>query len=387
VSRYDLVIINRSFWPVYPVVGEGLLRVAESLVPLKKVAVILQDHGHINKNLEEHKRGIGVNFFSIHALSNSSSNLVVRILDSIFFMFWVFFCLLRTRPKNIYVLTDPPILVPFIVAIFSKIMSLKYIYHIQDIHPEATNVIVKMNEFIFNFLKKMDNFTIRQASILITLNEEMKIVLMKRSNTQKEIIIVENPSISFVTNSCLEKKKGFSFTGNLGRLQRVPLLINAIKKYKQRGGCLEFSFAGGGVFSDQIFELSKDNSLVNYYGLVSSEQAGCISSKYEWALAPIEDRVTHYSFPSKLSSYIYSGAKILAICSNETSVAKWVKSNRAGIVVAPTLDAIVDIFFKIENCYIDSTFINLDQKKLKKKLHMNRFVENVTSQIFSLYNL
>ena len=46
-----------------------------------------------------------------------------------------------------------------------------------------------------------------------------------------------------------------------------------------------------------------------------------------------------------------------------------------------------DIFFKIENCYIDSTFINLDQKKLKKKLHMNRFVENVTSQIFSLYNL
>ena len=85
MSRYDLVIINRSFWPVYPVVGEGLLRVAESLVPLKKVAVILQDHGHINKNLEEHKRGIGVNFFSIQALSNSSSNLVVRILDSIFF--------------------------------------------------------------------------------------------------------------------------------------------------------------------------------------------------------------------------------------------------------------------------------------------------------------
>ena len=64
---------------------------------------------------------------------------------------------------------------------------------------------------------------------------------------------------------------------------------------------------------------------------------------------PIEDEVTRYAFPSKISSYINSGAKILAICSDDTSVAKWVKTNQAGIVVKPTLDAIVDIFFKIKN--------------------------------------
>ena len=386
MDRYDLLIVNRSFWPVYPVLGEGLLRVAEGFASSKKVAVILQNHTDINKHLKEFKRGEGVNFFPIQAFSNSSSSLVIRVLDSIFFMFWVFFCLIKTRPKNIYVSTDPPILVPFIIAIFSKIMSFKYIYHLQDIHPEATNVAVKINKSLFNLLKKIDNFTMMRACLLITLNEEMKIQILSRINIQKEISIIENPSIVFNINVSLEKKRGFSFTGNIGRLQRIPLLINAIKKYRQRGGSLEFAFAGSGIFSDQIFELSKNISLIKYHGLVTSEQAGSISSTYEWALAPIEDEVTRYAFPSKISSYIYSGAKILAICSDATSVAKWVKTNQVGIVVKPTVDSVVDIFFKIEDNKIDSAFIDLDRKELKKNLHMDRFVKNIKSKIFPLFN-
>ena len=386
MDRYDLLIVNRSFWPVYPVIGEGLLRVAESFASSKKIAVILQDHAGIRKHLKELKRGVGVNFFPVRALSNSSSSLVIRVLDSIFFMFWVFFYLIKTRPKNIYVSSDPPILVPFIIAIFSKIINFKYIYHLQDIHPEASNVVIKINKILFNLLKKIDNFSMRQASILITLNEEMKTEILNRMNTQKEIAIIENPSIPFNIDISLEKKKGFSFTGNIGRLQRVPLLINAITEYRKRGGSLEFAFVGGGVFSDQIFKLSKNISLIKYHGLVTSEQARSVSSKYEWALVPIEDEVTRYAFPSKISSYIYSGAKILAICNDETSVAKWVKTNQVGIVVKPTIDAVVDIFFKIEKRKIDIDFIDLDRKELKKNLHMDRFVKNIKSKIFPLYN-
>ena len=209
MDRYDLLIVNRSFWPVYPVLGEGLLRVAESFAPSKKVAVVLQDHADIHKHLKELKRGAGISFFPIRAFSNSSSSLVIRILDSIFFMFWVFFCLIRTRPKIIYVSTDPPILVPFIIAIFSRIMNCKYIYHLQDIHPEATNVVVKINRSLFNLLKKIDNFSMRRASLLITLNEEMKIQILNRTNIQKEISIIENPSVPFNIDVSLEKKKVF----------------------------------------------------------------------------------------------------------------------------------------------------------------------------------
>ena len=380
-KRYDLVIINRSFWPIYPVLGEGLLRLAESLASSKKVAVIIQDHENIKKHLKKSKRGLGVKFFPAWAFTNSTSSLVKRILDTFFFMLWVLVCLTITRPKNIYVSTDPPVLVPFIVAIFSRIMKIKYIYHLQDIHPEATNVVSKINSYLLKFLKIIDNFTIRNASSLIVLNDEMKMEIINRSNTKKEILIIENPSIPLKNIPTFEKKKGFSFTGNLGRVQRVPLLIDAINKYEQMGGLLKFAFVGGGIFSDQINKLCKDNSLVDYYGFVSSDQAAIISTTYEWALLPIEDQITRYAFPSKISSYVCSGAKILAICSKNTSVAKWIQFNQAGIVINPSVNEVVDTFFKIENNDIDNTFIDLNRKELKKRFHMDRFVENVKSKI------
>jgi hypothetical protein len=47
---------------------------------------------------------------------------------------------------------------------------------------------------------------------------------------------------------------------------------------------------------------------------------------------------------------------------------------------------VVDIFFKIEKSKINTDFIDLDRKELKKKLHMDLFVKNIKSKIFPLYN-
>ena len=82
-----------------------------------------------------------------------------------------------------------------------------------------------------------------------------------------------------------------------------------------------------------------------------------------------------------------SGAKILAICGENTTVAKWIRSNRVGIVIAPTLDKIVEFFFNIEKHNINFSSINLDQKELKKNLHMNVFVKDIKKIIFPEYNV
>lgn len=378
---YDLVIINRSFWPIYPVIGEGLLRLAESLAKNKKIAVITQNHSDIKKNLVKFNRGFGVKFFLAWALSDSSSNFISRVIDSLFFSLWVLITLIRTKPKKIYVSTDPPILVPFIVLIYSKFFKTEYFYHLQDIHPETTNVIFKLNPIIFNLLKKIDNFTISNASQLIILNEKMASEIDNRLKIKINKCIIENPSVEINESVIIEKKKGFSFTGNHGRLQRIPLLIDAIRKYLNDGGALEFSFAGGGIYSTDILKLSKEYSLVNYHGLVSSEDAAFISSSYEWALAPIEDQITRYAFPSKLSSYACTGAKILAICNDNTSVSKWVKEKKVGISAKPLLEELVDIFFKIENNELNVEYNNSDREKLKNYLSMNNFVKNLKSKL------
>ncbi len=385
MARYDLLIINRSFWPIYPVIGESLLRLAEKLAPKKKVAIVMQDHVGIKKELQKNNRGIGIKFFPSWAISTSSSNILIRVLDAIFFMFWVTICLIITRPKDIYVSTDPPVIVPFVVAVYSKIFKSKFIYHIQDIHPEATNIVIKLNSTIYKLLKKIDIFTIKQADLLITLTNQMKNVIIKRTNTKKNIFIIENPSIPFEQDlSSIKKNIGFSFTGNLGRLQRIPLLLNAIKIYSNNGGKLNFYFAGSGIYAESILKNSKIISLINYKGVLSPEDSALLSSKYEWALLPIEDDVLNYAFPSKTSSYVFSGAKILAICGESTNVANWIKNNKLGFVVPPKISQLVDFFFKIEKQKIDLDKLNLDRKELKKRLHINLFIKNLNSVIYSV---
>ena len=120
-KRLDLAIINRSFWPVYPVIGEALMRFAEQQSREQAVAVILQDHADIKTHLKRDNRGQGVQFFPCHALSVSGSSILRRAFDAVFFMLWVFSILLLKRPKKVYVSTDPPVLVPFVVMILARL--------------------------------------------------------------------------------------------------------------------------------------------------------------------------------------------------------------------------------------------------------------------------
>ena len=80
---------------------------------------------------------------------------------------------------------------------------------------------------------------IRNASSVITITKTMKDEISKRSKTKSKIYLLDNPT---VTKAGLSKSKicGFVFSGNAGKLQRIPLLLESINKYKEQGGLLPF---------------------------------------------------------------------------------------------------------------------------------------------------
>lgn len=384
MKRADLAIINRSFWPIYPVIGEALLQFAEKKAENKKVCVILQDHAGIRSKLAEHNRGEGVSFYSCKAWTVSSSSILRRIFDAVFFMFWVMLTLLWSRPKKVYVSTDPPILVPFIVMLYSKLFNAKYIYHLQDIHPEVTNAVISIRPFVYQVSRWLDCLVMRHAFRLITITKDMKQEIENRSATKSPIYIVSNPSISFDNITMpITKKQGFSFCGNVGRLQRIPLLIEAITSYCEQGGTLSFVFAGGGVYSENLKELSDRFKNISYLGLISVDEAAQVSADYQWALLPIEDEATRFAFPSKSSSYAFSGAFVAAICGEQTSVASWVKENNLGVVVPPESSSLCKFFWEVENSMINIAFIDVERKCLKKELLFRRFIECIDEVVFN----
>ena len=371
-----LVLINRSFWPVYPVIGEALLRFAEAAVENGySVSVVSQNRTDIKAELKQNHRGAGVSFYQIRALTFNTSHLFLRIFDTIFFMLCTFFILFWIRPKIIYVSTDPPVLVPFSVAVYSKLFKARYIYHIQDIHPEATNVIIPLNRWLYNFIVKIDVWTMQGAEALITLNHQMKKEILSRATTVGPIYIIFNPAVSFDSiDTCKPKVRGFSFCGNAGRMQRIPLLLESIEKYLTQNGRLEFVFAGGGIYAKTLKIYADRFKSFHYLGVVEASHAAQISAHYCWALLPIEDGVTRYAFPSKLSSYVCSGANVLAICGEETSVAKIVRKHHLGIVVAPNAKSLTSAFWNIESGDCVGLDATSSRNLLKKKLTFDVFV-------------
>ena len=121
-KRYDLVIINRTSWPAGQVLGEALLQLERKAISKdKEVVVICQNKNNLIEQAKQSNRGFNLLFRSCKLRSDLSSNLFLRLIDAIIFSLWVFWNLLITRPNRIYVSTDPPVIVPFIVFLHSKI--------------------------------------------------------------------------------------------------------------------------------------------------------------------------------------------------------------------------------------------------------------------------
>ena len=225
VKKTDLAIVNRSFWPQGQVIGEGLLQFAETVAKKHSVCVITQEEENLSELLATQGRRKNITVRACKSYTTSSSGILKRISEALLFMLWTFISLVRARPANVYVSTNPPVVVPFIVAIYCRLFKADYIYHLQDIHPEAANIIVPLNKVFFRLLKQIDNYTLRNAKAIVTLSEDMKEFIQNRSVTSSPIYLLDNPSYDMPSLPMEERSLDLVFCGNAGRLQRIPLLI------------------------------------------------------------------------------------------------------------------------------------------------------------------
>lgn len=360
-------IVSRSFWPQNPAIGEALLLLAESLSENAQAVVITQVAKDFPEKLQQAQRGQGVKFSTLPSLTNSSSHMLLRIVELLLFTVFVFCSLCWHRPDKVYVATNPPIFTPLAVRLYCGLFGKKFVYHLQDIHPEATQVVTGKTNWVERLLRKIDVKTTRKAATVITLTEQMKSYIMQRTCQELPIVLLDNPSVQGAeqeTDVAVERKKGFVYCGNAGRLQRIPLLLAAIERYLNEDGQLPFVFAGGGIYRGAIEKLASQFEQVSYLGVLPGDQAAELLRKYSFGLMPIDDEVTNYAFPSKSSSYVFSGCQVIAICGGNTSVARWVMDNTLGFVAAPDVDAVVSLFHKLEREVIPA--LNVDAELFEK---------------------
>ena len=374
MNKKKVVIVNRGFWPLSDVPGGSLLALAEELSLEYKTFVLAQSNLNIQKIYSSKKSHKSVQINSCRSLTDSNSKVIYRIFETIYFTIWTLFKLIRIQPKFIYIATDPPLILPFAISIYSRIFKAEYTYHLQDIHPEASKKIINSSYWAYKILIIIDNYTLRYAKSIVTLTKEMADYINIERKISKSIYLIDNASL-YPKKGLNRSKNTIIFCGNAGRLQEIPLLTASIDLYLKRGGILKFTFLGSGIYTYQIEDLAKRWSNVSYLGYFPFEEAIEILSQHEWAILPIKDEVLKYAFPSKTSAYLAAGCKILAICSKDTSLSRWVNLNKCGVVSDPEVEKIVDMLFLIEKNKFE--IIGLNNLENLKKYSYEKFSEKL----------
>lgn len=364
---------------------------------LKDIAETLVNAGHdvdivtSSTGDEEHRlkredwsKSFNINIQTVQLGTEKHISLFRKGFNAIYFGLWIFKQLLSLKPDVVMVATTPPVVTATIVRWASKIRKFKYVYHCQDIHPEAMLLNQSINDsFIYKALFKLDKKNIDNAWKVITLSNDMKNSLSARSCRTDHVHLINN--FIFQTSSGKQKHRDsskirFLFSGSLGRFQNLQLLLESLRLLAGRDD-IDFVFMGDGIMRKKIEEYINEHCLdyIRIVGQKPVSEAIEAMTNSDFGIVSLSPGICNVAYPSKSIMYLGNGLPVLALVEKKSDLAKFIESNRIGYVVEPTnADEISSQLQNIINNFKDHPIsrehvLKVADDNFDKELILNKF--------------
>lgn len=234
-----------------------------------------------------------------------------------------FFKALKLRGPYDYVLTiSPPLPVALLGEIISRLKRSRFILDVGDLWPDTAVAAGKLSEksILYRVFKMVERYLYRRSDLITCVSEPMKKFILEISSNGNVVVVYSGPleeevheaamlsSIS-TGSSKARKKLNLYYTGNIGSLQNIDMLIMAAEKLSRNGfNGIQIKLVGDGV------ERHRLESYVNEKGIKSVSFLG-VRKKQEIAkmifedadilyLSLLKDRILEKTIPSKLFDYL-----------------------------------------------------------------------------------
>lgn len=348
-----ILFTHRYFWPDTPPYALMLRSIAEGI----------QDKGHtvqvyaskpsyraISKNTEI--KGIdGLDVKRAFVFSEQGANFIVRFLNVLLYCAGLFIHILRTRPDIVTAATFPPVIAAWTASLASKIVGAKFVYHMQDVHPEVSRFSGgRLGQGVpFKLLQMLDNQTLRRSALVVVLSQDMVDTLNARGLKKLPIDIINNFLLDDFEATPpvpedLAKPKGVKriiFAGNLGKFQNLDVLANGIVHYLNSDPSTELFFLGDGVAAKELKQKWSDNKQVKFAPFLPYSSAKAIIEAADVGLVSLREDIYRVSYPSKVLTYLGLGIPVFVLIEPDSTLAKLVLRDRLGVVpLAPDVESI-----------------------------------------------
>jgi len=340
-----VLVLHRYFWPqAYPY-AQMLKYIAETLSTNHSVSVLTTDSGSANEDelrIEWSKKQ-DINIDTLSLSSEKKANILKKIINSLYFGVWLIYKLLVSKADVIMVATTPPIIIAMIVRWITSLKGTKYVYHCQDIHPEAMLLGGNIQKgLLYKALYNIDKKNINSAWKVITLSGDMKKTLDERGCKTSHVNIINNfifessDKPPATTDKKIDKIQ-FLFAGSLGRLQNLSLLMNSLILLKNRND-IQFTFMGDGIMYEEMLLCKKEHNLKNveFLGQQSLDDAVKAIRRADIGIVSIGNNITRVAYPSKTMMYLGNGLPIMALVDKNTELYDFVNKKNIGLAFSPT---------------------------------------------------
>lgn len=328
----------------------AIFRVIDALLDSGNQCLLLtrsrynKDKGILKK--EHNHNGHSVDNYEINIKVKAGRGLL-NIFQLIYYQFIVFMWIMKNNNKyDIIHSFDLDSGLPVLLA--SKISKKKYVYHIADFYVDSRGGIPKT---LRKFTRKLEYKVIENAETTIICTEERK-EQIKGSKPKKLVVVHNTPSINIsneketsVESIGKEDNKNLTFTyvGGLSEKRFIKSIIDVFKEHPQ----FNLELAGMGNLSDYAKQASEEYGNINYYGMISYEEALEMYSKCDVMFAIYDPSVPNhrYSAPNKVYEAMINGKPI--IVAKNTSVDDIVRRENMGFVIKYNREAFEEVLYII----------------------------------------
>lgn len=299
----------------------------------------------------------------------------------------------------IYVASTPPTQ-GALAAIAKLIKRVPLVYNLQDIFPDslAGTGLAKKGGLLWKIGRVIEDFTYRNADIIIVISEDFKRNIMAKGVPEDKIVVIYNwvdqnavvdvprsENILFDRYGLDRNKFYVTYNGNIGLTQNMDMLLEVAKSLEANED-IHFVLVGNGAYLEQVKQIIKDRNVQNVTLLPFQpyEDISHVFSLGDVSLVISKPGVGANSVPSKTWSIMSASRPVLANF-DENELKTIIEENHCGIFtkagdkVAFT-DAILRLYNDRELCReMGKNGRKFVMDNLTKEVGTSKYVEVIKS--------
>ena len=353
-------IVSELYYPSETSTGFIMTKLAESLANQYKMNVLTGPTSYTSDSgkyaLQESVNQVNINRVKLGFYNkNSIFKRVLRL--SILSIKLGIGAFRRIEKDSTLIVVTNPVPLLFLISLIKRIKKDWFlIVLVHDVYPENMIAagILKKKGVVFKCINFLYSSALKSADNVVVLGRDMKEVIEAKGAQNTRIIeswaetdqIQPDPSIGKHND---EQPLRYLFAGNLGRVQGIPVLLEAIKLIDPN--VATFVFAGNGACAELLKEASLANSeQIKFLGSYERREQKRILNSCDIGIVTLAKGMYGLGVPSKAYNLMAAGKPILFIGDRESEIDRVVLENNCGWVVNESdPEAIAEAILKISS--------------------------------------